>query len=276
MVWIMEPGYDHPAGLRGGPDHNRMAASLHTSLTQDYPATASLTRQDLESLLAGWDPSRADATWYRAQTAEAGRSGLPSASNNSSNAKAIPPGEEAFEAFIDSLPQVQAMRQESQRLLKQSEEKAARNVTLRPTLEGLRAETQSLYDRALSLQQQWPHIEQDMAEAYKRFAPSTLLFSLTQSASKLHDESESLASAFVEGLPLEVAVSVAHDIALPCHNASQHLLTMIILHCSRPHMLAVSHHPKADQPRPPVAMPTETQPLCVAIAPCAPRIIVAT
>lgn len=44
-----------------------------------------------------------------------------------------------------------------------------------------------------------------MNEAYRRFSPSTLHFGLTQSASKLHDESESLASAFAEGLPLDVA-----------------------------------------------------------------------
>jgi ESCRT-I complex subunit VPS37 len=48
-----------------------------------------------------------------------------------------------------------------------------------------------------------------MKEAYKKFTPSSLLFTLTQSASKLHDESESLANAFVEGLPLEIAVSSA-------------------------------------------------------------------
>lgn len=46
-----------------------------------------------------------------------------------------------------------------------------------------------------------------MREAYKRFTPSSLLFTLTQSASKLHDQSESLANAFVEGLPLEIVVS---------------------------------------------------------------------
>lgn len=38
-------------------------------------------------------------------------------------------------------------------------------------------------------------------EAQKRFNPSALHFSLTQSASKLNDTSEELANAFVEGLP---------------------------------------------------------------------------
>lgn len=83
----------------------------------------------------------------------------------------------------------------------------ARNAALQPALEALRSDTQQLYDRARTHEQQWPLVEAEMREAYKRFTPSSLLFTLTQSASKLHDQSESLANAFVEGLPLEIAVS---------------------------------------------------------------------
>lgn len=81
---------------------------------------------------------------------------------------------------------------------------------MQPSLEALRSDTQYLYDRARSLEQQWPLVEAEMRESYKKFTPSSLLFTLTQSASKLHDESESLANAFVEGLPLEIAVSDIH------------------------------------------------------------------
>jgi hypothetical protein len=84
----------------------------------------------------------------------------------------------------------------------------ARNAALQPALEALRGETQQYYDRARLLEQQWPIIEAEMKESYKKFTPSSLLFTLTQSASKLHDQSESLANAFVEGLPLEIAVSI--------------------------------------------------------------------
>jgi hypothetical protein len=172
-------------------------APLQTPLTHDFPATASLSRNDIDTLLAGWNPTRADAAWYRTD-------GQPS--NASSSRNVAPIGEEAFEAFIEQLPQVKALRQESQRLLRLSEEKAARNVTVQPNLERLRNETQELFDRAKSLERRWVTLERDTNEEYRRFTPGTLLFNLTQSASKLHDESESLASAFVEGLPLEVAV----------------------------------------------------------------------
>lgn len=82
----------------------------------------------------------------------------------------------------------------------------ARNMALRPELEKLRAETQRQYDRARQFEAEWPTVQEQMNQAYKRFAPSTLLLGLTHSASKLHEQSESLASAFAEGLPLEVAV----------------------------------------------------------------------
>ena len=185
--------------------------SIQTPLTQEYPATASMSRQEIESLLAGWNPNRSDPPWYLQQASQ------PSSSSSSitpvqPSAPTMPTEEAGFEAFIESHPHIQQLRQESQRLLKQSEEKAQRNMTMQPGLEALRNETQQLYDRARRLEQEWPLLENQMKEAYKRFSPSTLLFTLTQSASKLHDQSESLASAFAEGLPLEVAVSVPCDI----------------------------------------------------------------
>lgn len=178
--------------------------SLQTALTHDFPSTATLSRNDLDALLAGWNPSRAaEAAWYRARSVDG--------QTSAATASAPPIDEQAFEAFVEQLPQVKALRQESQRLLRVSEEKAARNVTVQPTLERLRNETEQLFDRAKSLENRWATMERETNEEYRRFTPSTLLFNLSQSASKLHDESESLASAFVEGLPLEVAVSIASD-----------------------------------------------------------------
>lgn len=203
------------------------APPLQTALTNDFPGTSTLTRSDLVSLIGTWDPSRPSAPWYQ-QPRPPGASAPP-----------VPAEEQAFEGFIESLPEVKAMRQETEKLIRESEEKAgelgcedldsklgvprlsvvsdscppplsptksARNTAIQPSLEALRAETQQLYDRARSLEQQWPRMEAAMREAYRRFTPSSLLFTLTQSASKLHDESESLANAFVEGVPLEIAV----------------------------------------------------------------------
>ncbi|PWN38370.1 uncharacterized protein FA14DRAFT_131721 [Meira miltonrushii] len=164
-----------------------MASSgIQTPLTQEYPAIATMSRQEIESLLAGYNPNRSDPPWYLQQATPT-----------------MPAEETGFEAFIESQPQIQQLRQESQRLLKQNEEKASRNMTMQPGLEALRNETQQLYDRARKYEQEWPLLDNQMKEAYKRFSPSTLLFTLTQSAGKLHDQSESLASAFAEGLPLE-------------------------------------------------------------------------
>lgn len=184
------------------------STSIQTPLTQEYPAIASMSRQEIESLLAGWNPNRSDPPWYLQQASQ------PSSSSSSipvqPSAPTMPAEEAGFEAFIESQPQIQQLRQESQRLLKQNEEKASRNMTMQPGLEALRNETQQLYDRARRYEQEWPLLDNQMKEAYKRFSPSTLLFTLTQSASKLHDQSESLASAFAEGLPLEVAVSTSY------------------------------------------------------------------
>jgi ESCRT-I complex subunit VPS37 len=198
---------------------------MQTPLTHEFPSTSTLNRSDLLNLIGAWDASRPSAPWYQQQQ------------QSSSSASAPPLEEQAFEAFIESLSEVRLMRQETEKLIRESEEKAgeivtrpagwecatfflpdlffflplptARNMALQPPLEKLRVETQQLYDRARSLEQQWPRVDAEMKDVYKRFTPFSLLSTLTQSASRLHDESESLANAFVEGLPLEIAVSRA-------------------------------------------------------------------
>ncbi|UZJ51559.1 hypothetical protein CBS101457_000879 [Exobasidium rhododendri] len=180
------------------------ASSMQTPLTHDFPSTSALTRSDLINLIGSWDASRPSAPWYQQQS-QPGASAPP----------LLPPAEEqAFEGFIESLSEVKSMRQDTENLIKESEEKASRNIQLQPPLEALRSETQQLYDRARSLEQQWPRVEAEMRDVYKRFTQFSLLSNLTQSASRLHDESESLANAFVEGLPLEIA-STSHGLTPP-------------------------------------------------------------
>lgn len=82
-----------------------MTTPFTTQLTHEFPSLANLTRQELELLIGSWHPAKEESSWY--------------------NSGAEPPAEEqAFEALIDSLPEVQALREESQKLLKLSEEKA--------------------------------------------------------------------------------------------------------------------------------------------------------
>ncbi|KAN0061001.1 hypothetical protein ACQY0O_006735 [Thecaphora frezii] len=152
------------------------SAPISTPLTAAFPATSSLSRSDIESLLAQSPNPTADP--HQAQRDNA-----------------------YFDAFFHSLPQVKVLYAHHAQLLKQNEDKAKQNVALQQPLEALRAETQQLFDRASSYQAQWPQLEAQMNELYKRFSPSSLHFHLTQSASKLNDRSEELANAYVEGLP---------------------------------------------------------------------------
>lgn len=155
-------------------------ASIQTRLTTTFPQTANLTREDLQALAADDPPLQ----------------------QQHPSLEAVPTPQAAyFEAFFHSLPQTRSLYEAHAALLRTNESKAARNLERQPALEALRSETQQLFDRAKSLEAQWSHTEQQLNEAQKRFNPSALHFSLTQSASKLNDQSEELANAFVEGLP---------------------------------------------------------------------------
>ncbi|CAO1615007.1 unnamed protein product [Parajaminaea phylloscopi] len=163
-----------------------MAAPFDSPLFRDFPSTSKLTREDLEELLGRRGQAQAQS---------------PDASGDNSEAY--------FEAFVDSLPEVRALFEEHSKLLRDNEGKAARNLALQPQLENLRAETQQYYDRAAAAEAEWPRVEAEMKEAYRRFGPSALHAQVVQSASKLHEQSEALASAFVDGLPLESALPPA-------------------------------------------------------------------
>lgn len=92
------------------------ATPLQTPLTHDYPSTASLTRSDLINLLGSWDPSRPSAPWYQQQSQQSRAPPGP--------IHTAPIEEQAFESFIESLPEVKAMREETEVLLREGEEKA--------------------------------------------------------------------------------------------------------------------------------------------------------
>lgn len=94
---------------------------LQTPLTHDYPSTASLTRSDLINLLGSWDPSRPSAPWYQQLLQQ--QPGAPAASTPTA-----PIEEQAFEAFIESLPEIKAMREETEALLRESEDKAGEHL----------------------------------------------------------------------------------------------------------------------------------------------------
>ena len=96
------------------------AAPLQTPLTHDYPSSASLTRTDLVSLIGSWDASRPSAPWYQAHQ--------PGQKPPGASAPIAPVEEHAFEAFVESLPEVKAMRAETGRLMKESEEKAGEDA----------------------------------------------------------------------------------------------------------------------------------------------------
>ncbi|PWN41019.1 hypothetical protein IE81DRAFT_197340 [Ceraceosorus guamensis] len=118
--------------------------------------------------------------------------------------------DDAFHSWVArNVPALKAAQQEEEALLRRAEELAEINMQLKPELEGLRRETKEYFDEARKLELEWPELERRQREAYKRFAPSSLLALLTQSTSKLHDESESLAGAFVEGLPLDAALDAS-------------------------------------------------------------------
>lgn len=109
------------------------------------------------------------------------------------------------DAAVHALPDVQAWDKAHAALLEEVERAAARNEARRPELESLRSETRRAYEHARTLQAQWPVVERALHEARKRFMPFAMHSQLQMAANQLHDESEALANAYVEGLtPMDV------------------------------------------------------------------------
>ena len=109
------------------------------------------------------------------------------------------------DAAVHALPDVQAWDKEHAALLEEVERAAARNEARRPELESLREETRRAYEHARTLHAQWPVVERTLLEARKRFMPFAMQSQLQMAANQLHEESEALSNAYVEGLtPMDV------------------------------------------------------------------------
>ncbi|WFC94919.1 hypothetical protein MBRA1_001557 [Malassezia brasiliensis] len=124
-----------------------------------------------------------------------------------------------LDALLHTLPDVRALYDEHEQLLHDVECAAAQNEQLRPVLLALRAQTRATYDEACAADAAWPAIEREMDEAYKvriltltkRFTPSALQTRLQLAMNEVHDESETLANAYVEGLPTSAAGDIIDD-----------------------------------------------------------------
>ncbi|PWN53371.1 hypothetical protein IE53DRAFT_373042 [Violaceomyces palustris] len=171
--------------------------TISSHLTNAFPSTSNLSRQDLESLLA-----------------------------TSNDPEQRRKDEAYFEAFFHCMPQVRHLYQQHEALLKENERKAAQNMSLQPPLEALRRETQELFDRAKALDEEWPKVQSQMNEIYKRFSPSALHFALSQAASRLNESSENMANAYVQGLPYPTSDHPDRPIGAPTDPAEEVLSDM--------------------------------------------------
>ncbi|KAJ6559086.1 hypothetical protein DFH09DRAFT_518716 [Mycena vulgaris] len=132
---------------------------MATTLLNDFPELADLSREDLEDLLT--DPVY-------------------------------------FQAIFHSLSRVKAMYQSQAELGMANESIAKHNLALQEPLYRLRAETQEAFDDAKNLEARWKEVDREQREVYQRFSPQFLLMRLKHSKTAQDDASEALASAFVQ------------------------------------------------------------------------------
>jgi len=131
---------------------------MSSPLSTSFPELAHLSREDLEDLLA-------DPTY--------------------------------FQAVFHSLNQVKALYQSQAELGMANESIANSNMVLQEKLYKLRSETQDAFDDAKRLEARWRDLERDQREVYQRFTPQFLLMRLRHATTAQDDQSEALASAFV-------------------------------------------------------------------------------
>ncbi|KAH7928458.1 hypothetical protein BV22DRAFT_1083077 [Leucogyrophana mollusca] len=131
-----------------------------TALTSEFPELAHLSREDLEDLLN--DPVY-------------------------------------FQSVFHSLGQVKSLYQAQSELGMANESIARGNISLEERLYQLRTETQGAFDEAKALETRWKELERDQREVYQRFNPQFLLLRLRHATTAQDDESEAIASSFVQG-----------------------------------------------------------------------------
>ncbi|WVQ79254.1 hypothetical protein IAT38_001350 [Cryptococcus sp. DSM 104549] len=106
---------------------------------------------------------------------------------------------ELTEAFLFTLPEVQHLVAEVEKLGRENEEIAKRNLELRDELLALRDATAQSYAHAEHLKAQWAEIEKSQVNLYQRVRPSFLHLRLRHSLTAQDEQSEKIASAFIEG-----------------------------------------------------------------------------
>jgi len=103
-----------------------------------------------------------------------------------------------FQAIFHSLSRVKALYQSQAELGMANESIANNNLRLQESLYNLRSDTQEAFNEAKALEARWKELEREQREVYQRFTPQFLLMRLRHSTIAQDDESEALASAFVQ------------------------------------------------------------------------------
>ncbi|WWD20168.1 hypothetical protein CI109_104644 [Kwoniella shandongensis] len=106
---------------------------------------------------------------------------------------------ELTEAFLFSLPEVQHLAGEVEKLGRENDEIARRNMELRDQLIALRDGTAQSYAHAEHQKRKWAELEKAQANLYQRNRPSFLHLRLRHSLTAQDEQSERIASAFIEG-----------------------------------------------------------------------------
>ncbi|WVQ89534.1 hypothetical protein IAS59_003296 [Cryptococcus gattii] len=105
---------------------------------------------------------------------------------------------ELTEAFLFTLPEIQQLAAEVEKLGRENEDAARRNLELKDELSALRDATAQSYAHAEDLKRQWADIEKAQHNLYQRVRPSFLHLRLRHSLTAQDELSEKMASAFIE------------------------------------------------------------------------------
>jgi len=135
---------------------------MDSQLFKDYPELSSLSREDLEDMLA--DPAY-------------------------------------FQAVFHSLPRVKALFQAQAELGMANESIARKNLSVQDDLYKLRAETQDSFDEAKALLARQKELDREQRELHQRYSSSFLSLRLRHATTAQDDLSETLATSFIRSQP---------------------------------------------------------------------------
>ncbi|KAF8630924.1 hypothetical protein AX17_005281 [Amanita inopinata Kibby_2008] len=106
-----------------------------------------------------------------------------------------------FQAMFHSLNKIKALYQAQAELGMANEAIANHNLTLQDGLYKLRSDTKDAFDEAKRLEARWKELEKEQKEVYQRFSPQFLHLRLRHSITAQDDQSEAVASSFVQQQP---------------------------------------------------------------------------